>query len=469
MQAEDGSVDWKPGLAGQRGRWLAAPLLASMAWQTYQHSLDADFLRAVQPGLQSFIQCWFNTAHDRDQDGFPEWDHPLQTSLEDNPAFTVWQAGGQGARISATESPALSAMLYREILSLARIAEALDQPREQERLESRCADLRLLTEACWDDSTAFYHNRDRATHHSPAGKTLVRQPGNGSLALDQSFPAPVRLLVRIKLTGEASRRPEISLHGQEDAVPRSECLGRMDFQWGPGLAVATSGQVYTRLDQVEISGLQARDQVSIQIMDFSSEDISLFLPLWAGTPAPAHLQTLTGRTLLAENRFWKPYGLPTCPSDKSKTRPTSAIRRMDSTCQAVHLPWNALVGQGLLAFGMQTEAARLTARLMAAVIQNLKKQHAFFQAYHAETGEGLGERNPLQGLAPIGLFLETLGVTIQSPTRLTLTGKNPFPWPVTVKYRGLMLTRQAEQTVIVFPDGQTLTLDDPTDAVVSAV
>jgi hypothetical protein len=97
---------------------------------------------------------------------------------------------------------------------------------------------------------------------------------------------------------------------------------------------------------------------------------------------------------------------------------------------------------------MQTDAALLTARLMSAVIQNLKKQHAFFRAYHAETGEGLGERNTLQGLAPLGLFLETLGIIIQSPTRLTLSGKNPFPWPVTVKYRGLTVTRQAEQTVV---------------------
>jgi hypothetical protein len=345
----------------------------------------------------------------------------------------------------------------------------LDQPRKRERLESRSAQLRLLTETCWNDSAVLYHNRDHLTHRSPAGKTLGRQLGTGKLALDQSFPAPVRLLVRIKLIGEATRHPLITLHGQADATPHSEYLERMDFQWGPGLAVATSRQVYTRLEQVEISGLVPRDQVSIHIMDFSSEDISLFLPLWAGIPALPRLQAITSRTLFASQRFWKPFGLPTCPSSLSKTRPTAANRTMDSTCQAVHLPWNALVGQGLLAYGMQTDAARLTARLMSAVIQNLKKQHAFFRAYHAETGEGLGERNPLQGLAPLGLFLETLGVAIQSPTRLTLTGKNPFPWPVTVKYRGLTVTRQAEQTVVVFPDGQTLTLDDPTEAVVSAV
>jgi hypothetical protein len=102
------------------------------------------------------------------------------------------------------------------------------------------------------------------------------------------------------------------------------------------------------------------------------------------------------------------------------------------------------------------------------VIQNLKKQHAFFRAYHCETGAGIGERNPVQGLAPLGLFLEVLGVKLQSPRQVTLSGKNPFPWPVTVKYRGLTVTRQAEQTVVVFPDGQTTTLNDPTEAVVSA-
>jgi len=53
----DGAVDWKPGMAGQHGRWLAAPLLASLAWQTYQNSLDREFLRAVQNGLQTFTQC----------------------------------------------------------------------------------------------------------------------------------------------------------------------------------------------------------------------------------------------------------------------------------------------------------------------------------------------------------------------------------------------------------------------------
>jgi hypothetical protein len=135
--------------------------------------------------------------------------------------------------------------------------------------------------------------------------------------------------------------------------------------------------------------------------------------------------------------------------------------------QAVHLPWNHLIGEGLLAYGLRTEAAQLTARLMSAVVENLKRRRSFVRAFHSETGAGLGERNPVHGLAPLGLFLQTLGVRIRSPREVILSGKNPFPWPVTVKYRGLTVTRQAEQTSVVFSDGQTLTMNDPTDAVVS--
>jgi hypothetical protein len=467
-QTEEGVLDWRPGLAGQHGRWLAAPLLASLAWQTYKHSLDLSFLREIQSGLNTFIQCWFTEGHDRDLDGFPEWDHPLQSGLEDNPAFTVWQAGAQGANISAAESPALSAMLAREILSLSGIAGMLGQPEECQRLELKSRILCRLTDECWDTSAVLYHNRDRASHRSQAGKSLGKRTGVGILAIHHSFRQSVRLLVKISFQGQATRRPKIILHGQDGEPPRSERLERTDFQWGTNVAVATSRGLYTRLDDVEISGVEKRDRVSLHIMDFSNEDITLFLPLWAGVPSQPRALSLIHQTLFATDRFGRPFGIPTCASATASAGKNGPDPAMGSTCQAVHLPWNTLIGEGLLAYGLREDAAQLTARLMTAVIQNLKKQHAFFRAYHSETGTGFGERNPIQGLAPLGLFLGVLGVEIQSEKRVTLSGKNPFPWPVTVKYRSLTVTRQAEKTVVVFPDGQVITLDDPTEAVVSS-
>jgi hypothetical protein len=361
-------------------------------------------------------------------------------------------------------------MLVNETRLLAQIAGVLGQPQERERLESEAAHLRLLAEECWDDSAVLYRYRDRISHRCQAGKSLGSRRGAGNLTLNRSFQRSVRLLVRIDQKGESTRHPEIILHGQDGEASRFERLERVDFQWGMCLAVATTSQLYTRLDEIEISGVEKHDRVSLQIMDFSGEDVTLFLPLLAKIPDPQRARALIGQTLLEIERFGRPFGIPTCasPSPIRAARQKEPDLEMNSVCQAVHLPWNALIAEGFLAYGMREEAAQLIARLMAAVIQNLKQRHAFFRAYHGETGAGMGERNSVQGLAPLGLFLETLGVVIHSPRHVTLAGKNPFPWPVTVKYRGLTVTRQAEQSVIVFPDGRTITLNDPTEAVVSA-
>ena len=459
-QSEDGHVDWKPGLAGQRGRWLAAPLLASLAWQTYQKTGDLEFLRTVQPALAAFVRCWFSQARDRDKDGFPEWDHPLQTGLEDHPAFTLWHASGQGADLSTVESPALAAMLCRELQSLAHIADALGQPAERDVFELQAGGLRLLAEECWHSEAVLYHLRDRDSHASPAGKSLGKLRGPGTLNLHRAFKQPVRLLIQVRFKGEAARHPEVILHGRSGGKALKERFERADFQWGMDRAVATTRGVYASLTSLETAGLETGDQVFLSVMDFACEDVSLFLPLWARIPNTRRARTLVSRTLLAAQRFGQPFGIPACPSSLDMGNPLF--------CQAVHLPWNVLIGEGLLAYGLREEAAQLTVHLMAGVIENLKKQHAFYRAYHADTGAGLGERNPVQGLAPLGLFLAVLGVGIQSSKKVILHGKNPFPWPVVVQYRGLSVTRQAEQTVVAFPNGQTITLNDPTDAVVSA-
>ena len=272
VQTENGAVDCKPGLAGQRGHWLAAPFLASLAWRTFQHTRDLDFLQEVQPGLEVFFRCWFDRSRDRDGDGFPEWDSPLQTGLEDNPAFTVWPTGGQGADISTVESPALAALLCREAQAQAYIAEALNQPENQIRWENESVRLRLLTEECWDEGAALYHLRDHETHRSPTGKLLGTRRGAGTLALGQSFHQPVRLLIRLELVGETTRHPIVSLHGRNDETPQTESLERMDFQWDTKLAVGTSRLVFTNIDEIEVAGLEKRDRVKVSVMDFSAED-----------------------------------------------------------------------------------------------------------------------------------------------------------------------------------------------------
>jgi hypothetical protein len=103
---------------------------------------------------------------------------------------------------------------------------------------------------------------------------------------------------------------------------------------------------------------------------------------------------------------------------------------------------------------------------MNAVILNLKQNHSFYQRYHAEKGTGLGERNSLHGLAPVGLFLETLGVRILSSRQVRLEGKNLFPWPVTIKYKGLTIVRAYDKSIVTFSNGENVTVTDTAPCVI---
>lgn len=460
VQTEDGFVDNRPGLAGQRSRWLAAPLLVSLAWRAYQRTGDVALLRETFPRLQAFLRQWFSPAHDRDGDGFPEWDHPLQTGYEDHPAFIVWHGWGQGADISAVEMPSLAAMLYRELHLLAQAAGLIGFTVERQTLEMMAAAQRALVEECWNADAALYHSRDRDTHLSLPGRLLGKGRGGETISFAHSFNQPTRLLVQIRFRGEATRRIQILLRGREGRRAQREQIEASQCQWGPGVAVATASKLYTALTSVEVKGLQKGDRVLVRSVDYAFEDHTQFLPLWAQIPTLHRAQALVHRTLFDAGRFGRPFGVPACPS-------ITEVEAQE-VCLGVHLPWNQLIGEGLLAYGLRQEAAQLVAHLMAAVIEALKKQRAFYQTYHSENGSGMGERNSLVGLAPLGLFLETLGVQFYSSTRLRLSGKNPFPWPVTVKYRGLSVTRQSDRSVVVFPDGQVVTVNDPTDAIVSA-
>jgi hypothetical protein len=49
-------------------------------------------------------------------------------------------------------------------------------------------------------------------------------------------------------------------------------------------------------------------------------------------------------------------------------------------------------------------------------------------------------------------------IQVISPYKIKLSGTNHFPWPVTIKYRGLTIHRQDKKTMIIFPDGQNVTV-----------
>ncbi len=452
-QNQAGAVDMKPGLAGQRSQLLATPVLAGLAWKVYEVSHDRSWIEEAFPNILNNFLAWFSPPHDRDGDGIPEWDNVLQTGYEDHPLFVHWYPWSRGIDITTVESPSLCAFLYAECQALIRMARLLERNEPLLTLQAHAQNIAAAVEASWDSETAVYRYWDRDTHHSPAGEILGERYGMGEIIVRRDFDQPVRVVIKIHTLGEPRRHAQLFIHG---AGPSGQHLIERipgdRLRWYLGLGNATSEKVYNNLERIEIQGVDESDQVILQIAGYDWSDHTVLLPLWAGIPGLERARALVTQTITAEAGFWQLYGIRACvglPTSDEEHQP----------CNSVHLFWNSLVGEGLVDYGFRVEAAELVTRLMKAVIINLKRDKVFRRYYDSQTGAGYGDRNALGGLAPLGLFLDTLGVKIYTPTSVEISGINPFPWPVTVKYRGLTVLRQSEKTTVIFPDGQTVSLE----------
>jgi len=501
-QRPDGWIDHKPGPAGQRSKMLAAPVLATLAWKWFEVQHDESLLEPSFPRLLRFFQMWLSAEHDRDGDGAPEWDHVLQTGFDDNPLFDTWNPWSQGLDVSLVLSPPLLAMLFNEAQSLLRMAAHLHRPEEEtSALQAAAASLKRTLQASWNARSSLYLYRDRETGSSQHGMLVAKRRGSGHMSPHTALDQPSRLLVEVQTKNPASKRPELEI--LEDANQGDvELLEGHQFQWRTGGLIATTHRIYDRVDLITVRGLEAGDRIVVRTIDTSGKDLTLALPLWAGIPSRQQAQSMVNKTLMNRGRFERPCGLTILPAPSTEVEapepattpvpsdakplssllstaasrtpphPTASRTKLDSpdvepVSMSVHMPWNALICEGMLRYGFRTEAVRLLTRLMHPIIMNLKLHHSFYQRYHGQRGAGLGERNSLQGLAPVGLFLEVLGVRLLSATRVRLEHRNVFPWPVTIRYRGLTVARGLDRTVVTFPNGQSTTVRERTTCIVS--
>ncbi len=454
-QREDGEIDWQPSMNGKTSGTLATPILATLAWRIYQLSQDQAYLIKVFPLLQKFINNWFSPAHDRDGNGIPEWDHPIQTGFDDNPLFAHWQPWAQGAEIGYFESPSLCGMLYMECTSLLKIAREINFAASVPSLERKMARLKESLERAWDPEAASYRYIDRETRLSTPGFALGNRKGSGLINLaDRKLDFPLRLSVRILRNGEGIREPLITILGTDgEGHPQKEEIEPGRVKWSLGWGTGVSEQIYSAITFVQVEGVLDEDEIFVRSLDYRHLDQTLLAPLWAGMPSEDQARALIKNTILNPSRFLMEYGLAACATRPS---PESAVES-----ESVWIPWNAMVGSGLVTYGNPQGATDLVSRLMAGLVLNIKKIGGFRRHHNARTGAGLGERDAVLGLPPLDLFLKSLGIEIFSTWRVRLEGKNHYPWPIRIKFRGLLIERGLESTEITFPNGAQATVSDP--------
>jgi hypothetical protein len=460
-QTPQGEIDLKPGLGGQRSQLIATPLLALMTWKLYEYTDDVEYLINNFPKLLLFFFSWFTNVHDRDNDFIPEWDQAVQTGFEENPLFSYLDNLSGGMEISTIESPDLCSYLYQECRSLISIAKRIANDVVIDQLESIAEKLRLAVEQSWSDSQACYLYRDRDSHISTPSDNLGKLKGVGVLEIQREVPHPVRPIINIKSKKEGTRPVQIYIHGTlPTGAHRVDHVPAYQIHWHLNSGYFTSEYIYKTIERIEITGLLPDDEIVVQTPGLTFIDQTLLLPLWAGIPSVEKAKVLISLSVMNKKKFLSSYGIRSYFDFKD-------LSVVPEESPSINLLWESLILDGMIRYGERKKAAEIFARTMKAVVHSLNTDLTFHKFYHSETGKPLGVTNSVTSLIPIGLFLNLLGVKIINSSKLEITGSNPFPWPVTIKYRGLTVVQQEQKALVIFADGQSITVDNNEPQIIS--
>ncbi len=449
VQRQDGWIDWKPGLAGQKQGLMCLPLLARLAWGLFQYTEDDDALREVYPKLAKFFEHWFSPELDTDHDGFPEWQSEIQTGYSFFPTFAQGLPWGQNADIRTVESPDLLAYLLSEAVSLREIAYFLGDTAGETRFAERGTAVKAALDTLWNGERYTY--RDRDTHATTAGRTLLENgPGNDEHFLAERLDPPNRLIVQINGGLDA---PKIGLY-IDGTTPTGEKVREVadstDFVWSSGRGSYTTKQVFQQVDRVHVEGLSRVFTVSVRTLDTLGFDLNALLPLWSVDIAPDRAARLVSDL---RDQFLRPNGVTMLSTRDPRFDPKEAL---GST--GIRPFWLTLIGEGLIEVGQVELATDLLKRLISVQVAVLTADKAFYEFYHPDEARGLGDVGSVKGIIPLHLLLRVLGVRILSKKKVWTGGAFHWGSPVSVTQSGVTVTRGPQGTHIEFPSGTVVDL-----------
>ena len=409
------------------------PQLAALVLDVHTYYQQPQFLAECLPVLAEQTLRWFSPQHDRDQDALPEWPNPDHARLADLPNFNVWQDSSLPTRISSAESLGLAILLTDELDTLQRMTRVLGddvlsaQIRPyQDRLQEAVSRFRA------EQPNASFIDRD--THRVQSSEKIIEvdlpNPSWQSVLLD--FPARLNILLKCRTLCMPGDFQVVGADSQGSEL--RETINSNTILWLPSSFHITTQSFFSRFDRLE--GLDVTNgSVQVYTSDLQVTDISQQLG-WEGRASEADPPAWA-----AAQDFRYRFGLPT------------DLTPANSVGGNVNIGWNCLLIERLNRIGEKQLAFDLLSRLMLGFSGMLKREHALLESFHSRSGFAGGIRNSIRGLLPPLLLLEVAGIQIINEQKVSISGENPFPWPLIVRFRGLEVRREGKNTTIQFPGG----------------
>ena len=419
---------------------LPTPILASLAWRTFKHTLNLEFLKRHYQNLRDICFSWFEKSNDRDFDGLPEWSSSLQTGISNLPCFDLLDKSGFPALAHSAESSGLAVMLESELEAIGLIAHLLEDNPTAAIALSLSNRLSTALEN-WLNHDALHGFRNAVTHRSLPGSLLYEGPLTATVQLDLSLAQPSPICGQISAESFPQKPISLQTMGKDAAGGEiTETIPRDKIHWLPGLYFIQSNAIFSKINSLTISPDNQAYNLRLFTPDYASTNLMQLLTLM-----PQEEETDLNSVLEA-NLGFHPQGL-------GYGIPENLSTELAAVDETVNLAWNALLIEHLIKNNHKVLAGQLFTRLVSPIKNSLKNIHSANERYHAKTGKGRGNLNHVYGLLPLELILDIAGIRVSSAEKVAVLGDNGLPWPITIRYQGLEITRDGKNTQIVFADG----------------
>ena len=278
QQADNGTLEMLTSWTGKKSGKLATPLFAGLALEINNYSQDKAWLGRVFPQLLSGLNAWFSEFTDRDIDGFPEWQHILQTGYKPSNNESDEETKALEILIKTAESPALAALLFKECENLAVMAEVLDMPETTESLVQKATSLSELIQSCWNEKGAFFQYRDLFNHSLKSSAKIVTYRRNGRFPLSGYKSFSSFSVVEIQRSEPSSHEFEIQIQ----TLDQTQKLTEKSFDWWGVKGSAVINSSIGDIKFLDIRGLKKSEMVLLSEPAFDYFDPYAVIPFWAG-------------------------------------------------------------------------------------------------------------------------------------------------------------------------------------------
>ncbi len=426
------------------------PLLAQLCLEIFETTRDKAFLKNAFPGLLRFWLSWFDAEQLPEETPIPVLQWPEQLQMDTGLyAFDIWKETGRGLDIRTVKAPALLALLHREAAALIRITEIGNLPESREEIFRKSDLLASHLQDLWSPEKIRFAYQDKDSGLTPSGMLLYTGTVREHLEINRHFETPQRLHITLTAADARTRVSTLVLEGLDrHGNPVEEQVKPRGIRWVAGRAFHTTRDLFQAITRITTSGLTPTDHIRLEIPDLTDGDLTCLLPIWSGQASPDQRQAVCREHLDPEGPLMR-FGVPEILKPENTLPDGLPVR--------VNLLWNACILNALERADQGERAAVLFEHTMEAVLRGLRDFNGFYPAYDADTGRPAGKRNLIAGLPPLRLFLQLAGIRVLSPQRVAIWGTSPFPWPVEVHWRGLMIRREKTETTIRFPNGEILT------------